>query len=241
MSNEMGSPIFKDSHQINSYISIRIPTVGEIIDNEDAYFDAVCDIVSTPYDLMVQLDDIGIDFTKISEFELFCLLFKRLQESDTSLIFGDWDISGYTTAVNKQTGEMVLWDPKTDTIIDRVLHDNMASFLRKILCLEKITKTPANPEAHKYMLQRARAKLKSAARRRKQTSNLEEYIVALVNCENFKYNFRTVRNLTIYQFYLSLQQIAHKIKFDNTMIGCYAGTIKPSELSNKDQTWIMSF
>ena len=46
-------------------------------------------------------------------------------------------------------------------------------------------------------------------------------------------------NLSIYNFNQSLKQIQHKITFDNTMIGVYAGTIDTSKMSNKDAlSWI---
>ena len=46
-------------------------------------------------------------------------------------------------------------------------------------------------------------------------------------------------DLSIYRFNQSLKQIQHKIAFDNTMTGVYAGTVDTSKLSNKDYlTWI---
>lgn len=235
----MKSILYDRSFRINDDIQIRIPTVGEVFDHEEEYYEAVCSVISTPTDLMVQLEDAGIDFTKINDFELFCLTFPKLQEMDTTLLFGDLDFKGYRVAINKATGEPVLRNPETGSNIDVLIHHQMASFFRKILFLEKNELRPANEEAKKYLLYRARKKLKRAARRRVQKSVLEEYIVALVNCEKFKYDFTTVRDLTIYQFYLSLQEVAHRIRFDNTMIGCYAGTIKSDDLSKEDRTWIM--
>lgn len=236
----MGCLLYSNSYRINDYISIRIPTVGQILDNEDQYYEAVCSIISTPSDLMVQLDDIGADFTEFNEFDIFCIMFQRLKEMDTTLLFGDLDLSKYHISRNKKTGESVIWNPEDDTLIDRLIHMEMSAFFRKMLFIEKKNVKPANEEAKKYLLYRARKKMKRASRKRKEKSALEEYIVALVNCEKFKYDFSSVRDLTIYQFYLSLQEVAHRIKFDNTMIGCYAGTIKPDDLSNEDKTWIMT-
>lgn len=61
----MGGLLYKTEHQINEHISIRIPTIREIIADEDSYFNDVGLIVSTPYDMMVSLDDIHVDFTTI--------------------------------------------------------------------------------------------------------------------------------------------------------------------------------
>ena len=233
----MASLLYLDSYAINDRIKIRIPKVGEILDNEDLYYDAICPIIATPYDMMVQLDDNGIDFTKINSFELFCLMIGKLKEIDTSLVFVDLNLKNFRTAVNEKNGNMILLDINDKTIIDRAIHDQICTFIRKMLYMPKNDKTPGNEEARKYMIERAR--IKQARRKKKKVeSQLERFIVALVNTSEFPYNYETVRNLSIYQFYASLKQISQKIRFDNTMIGCYAGTVKFDDLSSDERTWI---
>ena len=42
-------------------LSIRIPTVGEILEDEFTYYNIVSSLTASPFQYMVQLDDIGID------------------------------------------------------------------------------------------------------------------------------------------------------------------------------------
>lgn len=233
----MPSLLYSNSYPINDRIIIKIPTVGEILDNEDLYYDVVCSIIATPYDMMVQLDDNGIDFTKINAFELFCLMSGKLKEMDTSLVLGDLNLKDFRTALNEESGNLILLNMKDKTVIDRAIHDQICTFIRKMLYMPKNEKTPGNEEARKYMIERARIK-QNRRKKKKQESQLERFIVALVNTSEFHYDYDTVRNLTIYQFYASLRQISQKIRFDNTMIGCYAGTVKFDDLSNDEKTWI---
>lgn len=230
------SLLYETEHKINDYVSIKIPTIQEII-NDDDYFGKIALIVSTPYDMMAQLDSINIDFTQINEWDLFCLLFKQLQTKDLSLIFGDLNLKDFETARNKQNGNTVLINRKTGAVIDRAIHEQICVFLRKLLRLERNEKKPANDEAKKFMIERAKRKLR---RRTKQidASPLESYIIALVNTSEFPYNYKTVLELTIYQFYASLHQIIKKVKFDNLMIGCYAGTVNTKELNPSELNWI---
>lgn len=229
--------LYQTEHKINEYISVKIPTLDEILDNEDEYYGTIALIVSTPYDMMVQLDDINIDFTQINEWDLFCLLFNELQSRDLSMIFGDLNLGDFKTAVNKQNGNIVLRNPKTGAVIDRAIHGKISRFLREILHLEKNDKKPANEEAKKYMIERARKRL-NRNKKRLEKSQLEDYIIALVNTSEFPYDYTSVRGLTIYQFYASLHQIVKKVKFDNLMIGCYAGTVNMKELDQNELNWI---
>lgn len=190
--------------------------------------------------MMVQLDDAGIDFTKINDYELFCLLLPRLKELDTHLLFGELDIRNIQTAVDERDGKLLLVDPETDLRIDRVVHNQICNQLRKMLHITKDVKTPGNDEAKRYMIERARRKQRRL-NKKKPESQIENYVIALVNTEQFPYNYESVRNISILQFYASLNQIVHKIKYDNTMVGFYAGTIKLEDIKMDDRTWIQNF
>lgn len=231
------STLYETKHKINDFITIRVPTIKDIIENEDDYYGNVALIVATPYDMMVQLDDMKIDFTQINEWDLFLLLFNELRTRDLSLIFDGLNLRDFVIAENKQNGNIILVNPKTGVKIDRAIHDQICRYLRKTLRLQKNDKRPANEEARKFLIERTRTKLK---RRRKQLveSQIEKYIVALVNTSEFPYTYESVLGLTINQFYASLHQIVKKIKYDKLMIGCYAGTVNMKELDQNELNWI---
>ena len=152
--------LYKKEYAINDSVRVRIPTVGEILDNEDRYYGMVSMLTAMPIDMMVQLDDIGVDFTKINDYELFLLLFRSLKEQDTSLIFGDLNLRPFQTAVNEQNGLIILVNPETGVKIDRAIHGQIAATLRRIHHLKKDIRKPANAEAKDYLLERARTKMR---------------------------------------------------------------------------------
>ena len=219
-------------------IRIIIPTVGDILDHEDEYYDLVSILTAMPIDLMVQLDDAGVDFTTINEYELFLRLFPAIKQQDTRLIFGDLDLSKFKVAVSEEQNSLVLINTETEVEINRAVQMEIASVLRKIHHLEKNRKKPANQEAKEYMLERAREKLKRK-KRRVQDSHLESLIVALVNTKEFKYDFEETRGLSIYQFNESVRQIIKKVDYDNRMFGVYSGTISAKDLSQDDLNWLI--
>lgn len=229
--------LYKKEYAINQFINVRIPTVGEILDCEDEYYGVVSILTAMPIDMMVQLDDIGVDFTSINEWELFLLLFGTLKERDTSLVFGNLDLKPFQTAINPQNNNVILVNKETGARIDRALHGQIASTLRKIHHLERNNRKPANGEAKEYMLRRAREKMRRQSRRLSD-SQLEELIVALVNTEQFHYGFEGTRELSIYQFNESVRQVIKKIDYDNKMHGIYAGTVSAKDLSQDDLNWL---
>lgn len=229
--------LYKSEFEINDNIKIRIPTIGQILDDEDAYYGLVSMLTAMPIDMMVQLDDVGIDFTSIDEYELFLLLFEIIKGQDTSLVFGDLDLKSFQAAVNEQNGNLVLVNSSTGVVIDRALHGRIADALRKIHHLEKDNRKPANGEAKEYMIERARKKLRRQ-KNRMIDSQLESLIVAVVNTEQFHYGFEGTRELSIYQFNESVRQIIKKIDYDNKMHGIYAGTVSAKDLSQDELNWL---
>lgn len=228
--------LYQSVYDINDSIKIIIPTVGQILNNEDEYYGLVSIITAMPIDLMCELDDLGIDFSTINEWELFLMTFNGIKEQDTSLIFQDLDLSTFEPMVNQQNGQVVLRDEEADITIDRAIHAYISDVLRKIHHLEKNRRKPGNEEAKKYMIERAR--VKQSRKKRKQDSQLESLIVAMVNTEQFKYNFNDVLDLTIYQFNESVRQIIRKTDYQNKMFGVYTGNISSKDLKPEDFDWL---
>lgn len=230
--------LFDKRIEVNEHICINIPTVEEVLKNENEYFGIIALVTSTPSDLMVQLDDVGIDFTQISEWDLFVNLFDGLKDKDVSLVFGETKFSNFKKAINPKNGQLVLFDQETETVIDREIYKKMCMAIRKILCLKKPKKIkPANKEAKEYLIERARIK-QNRAKSKPQKSQIEPFIIALVNSNEFPYNYETIKNITIYQFYASLNQVVKRVQYDKTMIGCYAGTVDMKNLKPDELSWI---
>ena len=229
--------LYQRQYKINDDVQVVIPTVGEIIDDEDAYYGLVSLLTAMPIDMMVPLSDAGVDFTKINDYELFLMLFSGIKTQDTHLVFGDLDLSKFELATNSNNDTVVLWNQETNVVIDRAIHGQIANILRKIHHLEKNLRKPGNDEAKEYMIQRARDKQRRN-RNRKTESQLESLIVAMVNSEQYKYDFEGTRELSIYQFNESVRQIINKVDYQNRMIGVYTGNIDSKHLSQDDLNWL---
>ena len=64
-------------YEINDKISVHVPTVNEIFDfGDQKYYSIVQTLIATPFDLMVELDDIGIDYESITNYQLFLLMMR---------------------------------------------------------------------------------------------------------------------------------------------------------------------
>jgi hypothetical protein len=226
------------SIEIAPNFSLKIPTVGEILEDEYSYYNIAYALTASPFQYMVQLDDIGVDYTQISSYEFFKILFFMNRTNDLSLLFGDLDISQFDIYLDKQTKNEVLYNPQNDITIDELVYNTLADMIRKINMFEKVKSKPGNESAKRYLLEKERKRLKRNANK-KTEPYLEKLVIALVNTNEFSFDYDTCMDLSIYRFNQSFKQIQHKINFDNTMTGVYSGTIDTSKMNNKDSlSWI---
>lgn len=216
-------------------LSIRIPTVGEILEDEFTYYNIITSLTASSFQYMVQLDDMGIDFTTISDYQLFMMLFFVYVKSDLSILFKDLDTSDFI--VKHEGNSEFLYSPSNNIEINEKVYNDIVDVIRKINLLEKVKYKPGNEAARKYLLEKERKKQKRNAKK-KQEPYLEKLVIALVNTAEFPYDYDSCMDLSIYKFNQSFKQIQHKIAFDKTMIGVYAGTVDHSKLSKDNLTWI---
>lgn len=271
-----------DKIPITDKIYIRIPTVGKVLEHEQIYYSLTYNLTSSPYQQMVRLDDMGIDYSEISEWELFMQTmysysifitqmklkikelsdsFDELEETEQvkcakeiqslsgdleemlegfKLVFGDLQIEGFQIIKDPQLDEIMLYNPYTDTRIDRITHLELTKAIRELNLYEHVKSKPANENAKKYLLEQERKKQKRIARKPYEPY-LEKLIISLVNTSEFPYNYETCMDLSLYKFNQSFKQIQHKINFDNTMVGVYAGTVSTKDMKDKSVlSWIQT-
>lgn len=229
-----------DRIYITDKIYIRIPTVREVLEDEQRYYNIISSLTASPYQFMVQLDDMGIDYTTITNYELFMRLFPMFAKSDLSIIFGDLYTEDYNAYYDNSNSTNIIYSPTNgmDYKIDELIYTQIVDTLRKLNNIEKVTKKPGNEEAKRYLLEKERKKQKRNANKPYEPY-LEKMIIALVNRPEFKYNYEETMNLSIYKFNQSFKQIQTSITFDKTMIGVYAGTVDTSKMTDKScLSWI---
>jgi hypothetical protein len=80
------------------------------------------------------------------------------------------------------------------------------------------------------MVVKIERKNRKIAERDKGYNELDALTLYLVNNANFKYNFNTVRDLSIYDFLSSSKQILKAEHVDKLLIGGYSGGIDLSKI-----------
>ena len=99
---------FGDPYIVNDYVTITMPKIGEIVKfGEKQYYSMVQTMSAIPSEMKSQLWDLGIDWTQITDFQLFMMLAPSLPKDKTSILFGDLDFQNLKVFENFAVNNIV--------------------------------------------------------------------------------------------------------------------------------------
>ncbi|MCD7996368.1 MAG: hypothetical protein LUH21_03945 [Clostridiales bacterium] len=234
-------PIYRGNDFIvNDKITIHQCTLDEICTyGEYNYFALINTLTAVGADMKFQLFDAGIDYTKISDYQLFySFLCRGISQEQSSIILGTLDFSKFEILSRQDTGDLVLYDKSDNIIIDEYTYLLIVEVLRKMHGLKRNNQIPANESTKQALIEDARDEYIANINKR-HTSQLKNMISTMINSEGFKYNHDEVWNMKINAFLDSVKRI-NKIKDAGLLLQSgYSGYgVNLKDIPNKRLDWL---
>lgn len=222
---------------VNSQITVRNPTLSEIEDyGEQRYVGEIASIVMRPYDAAVMLDDMGMDYQTVKDFDFF-LMTARLTLADGALILPGLNFKDAKIGTNPENGQAILYDKNGKFIIDELAYQQIVDYVRLIHFIpSRVEHDVANSAAKQFLLRSMRSKM----RRHKNKPFESQYspiISSLVNSSGFKYNYDSVWSLHVSQLWDAFYRMNKIQSYQNTMLGIYTGNIDSKKIDKDMMTW----
>lgn len=224
-------------------LTLLQPSLGQIRDfGEQRFYNTFWTLCSAPWDMPSALDDVGLNFMEITEWQLFQSMAIGFNKEQTSLIFGDLDFSSFQLMKRMQedgTEDVVLFNASNNMIIDEALYKQFISYVKAMIGFEHSGKKAGNEATRKLLIQDDRKQKKRNAKKTYE-SILYNGVISLVNTEEFKYNYHTIWEITLLQFTKSLIQIQGKKAACALLQGGMSGFCDTSKIPQKDFQWMYS-
>ena len=227
---------------VSDHIVIHQPTLSEICDyGERNYYNMIYQLTSTPQSMKSQLWDIGIDYTEITPYQLFYnFLYKIYPQEQTSIIFGDLDLTNFQVMQRKDDKSIALcqYIDNDLVIIDEFTYNMIVDYLRAVHNIEKDERMPANESTKMILIEDDRDAIE-INQKKEYHSQLKNLISSMINCEGFKYNHSQVWDMKINAFMDSVKRIT-KIKNANLLLQSgYSGFgINLKDVDKKQLNWL---
>lgn len=231
---------FGDDFVINQYITVHHPKIGDIVDmGENEYFGLVYTLAAIPSDMKPQLWDMGICWEDISDFEFFYLLTRTLAPEKTQVFFGDLDLTKFELAKNNSNDEIVMYQRKgkKDIVIDNSIYIRIATAIRKMHSITPKVEEAGSKTVQKILIEEDRKKL-NKIKDAPSGSHLVPMISSLINCSEFKYDLKGIRELPVYAFFDSIARIQIIKSASALLQGCYSGMLDTGKINKKELNWM---
>ena len=238
---------FGDDYKVNDYITIHQPSIQEILDfGENETYASIAPFTGNTTSYRLQLWDLGIDWNKLSDFELFIMLVQGMKKETTSLIFGDFDFSilkpfMYTDVEGNQSTILADDQMNPQYIIDEQLYLHIREYIRVMFDQHPKVEKAKGKMTKEMIIDEERMKLEMA--KQKTTSVNKSFLLplisAMVNHPGFKYKKNELREVQIVEFMDSVKRLQVYESTRALMSGMYSGMLDTSKMNlNKELNWL---
>ena len=225
-----------DPYVINEHIIIAQPTIGQIAEyGEKAYYSMVHTLCAIPSDMKSQLEDMGLDYEKVEDFELFMMFAPTLQNESTSILFGDADFSKLKVIKNPQNDQIVLADRETGLVIDVLIYERIVNYLRKVHGLKKKVEHAANKYTKKVLIEEDRRNIEL-----NKNKPYKSFLTPLVSAVKVRMGYTKdyIKNMGIVEFMDDVQRLQIVHNADALLHGVYGCMIDAKKFNKKDLNWM---
>ena len=250
---------FGDTYWVTDKIKILQPTLGDIIEFGDSkFYSIISTLCANTTSFRLQLWDMKpkIDWTKISDYELFMWLINNFTSEDTFLIFGDLNLSWFKPLVqedeNGNTKIVLVYIPRDvngnplpisyeDTIIiDEFVYIRIVDYLRCMFDIHpKEERNVKGKTTKQWIIDEERMNLEAEKKknkdRKKRKSFLYPLISSMVNHPGFKYKKNELKEVGIVEFMDSVKRLQTYESVRALMSGMYSGMLDTSKLDLKEE------
>ena len=235
-------------HVVDSCNDIIIyqPTIGEIIKFGERRFNSTLNIFvcnTTSYRLPLWKNK--IDWNQISDFELFCLIYKGIEKEASDLIFRGINFSLFElgTMVTDGKEHPVLVDKENHYIINENAYNHISQYLRTVFNIFPEEKLTDDNVMKKWYIQKDERQLRNEEAKAKEGKGKEPYsiqpiISACINHPGFKYKLQDLKDIGVCEFYDSVKRLQIYESSTALMKGIYSGFINGKEINSENYNFM---
>ena len=238
--DELSNVIYGEPYIINDELIINNPTIEEIYKfGEKKYWQLISAIVSRPYDAMVKLDDMGINYLKIPEYDFFIMQAIHLKSEETKILFGDFSFENLNLMPSEDGSDILLVKNNGKVVFDKISYTMMVQYIRYIHFIkEKVEYDVANEIMRKQLIKDTRRRMEREKKKNKQfESILSGIISSIVNSSGCVTTYEDTKKMHISQLYDSYMRICKILNYQQTVTGVYTGTVSYKDLDKSILDW----
>lgn len=229
-----------DNIRIASGITLKQPTIGEIANyNEEEYFRIAQTLCATPSSMKVSLDDMGLDYMQVEDFQLFIMLCGSLTPDKTKPLLGDLDLTRFKPYSIGESEEVVMANGEIDEngnpiIINSIIYEVLVTYIRKMHNFKKQVDKAGNAITRKILIDEDR---KNAERNKGKP--YKSFLVPLISSLQGRqgYTKEYICNMGLYEFMNQINRVQIIVQADAALGGMYSGFVDTKKMDKTVLDW----
>lgn len=231
-----GEPFIIHSDIANDIV-INQPTIGDIIKCEKKLYSAVTTLIANSTMYRVQLWDMKLDWNKVSDFTLFCMLVGSLDVDSTKLLFGDLDFGKFELLPmpieDSDEVKYILYNEEQNYIIDEETHLLMSNYIKHMFNMFPKTEKAKGKSTKEWIIQEDKENMEKH-KNDGYSSPLLPLISSCLNHPGFKYKKNELKEVGIVEFMDSVQRIQVYESSTALLKGIYGGFVDSSKINKEE-------
>lgn len=221
---------------INDKITVRQPTIREIINNGEAsYLSTVQTLCSTSSNMKYQLSTMNVDWEKVDDWQMAQSIWPTLPKESTQLILGDIDLSAMKLFENKQNGGIVMYNPETQVKIDEGIYWRIVDYLRKVHGFTRAHDKSSTPFAHEMAIEMDKEEIEKN-KNKEYKSFLYPMISSLKGRQGYTKQY--ILDMQMFEMMDEINRLQIIVSTDSLLIGMNSGMVDTKKIPKENFNWM---
>lgn len=231
-----GEPYLVDCEDTQGSITVYEPSIGDIVKlGQDRFFATLNIFVTNPTANRLVLWEAGIDWNSVSDFQLFCTLYKNIDPEVSTLLFKDVDWEGFQLYSKRlpdsEKEEVVLVNMDQNIEINETVYEYIHQYLQKGFNMKPEVELTDDKLLKEWWIRKDTIALQQKLKKKKKEDyTLKSMISACINHPGFKYKRNELREVGVFEFYDSVQRLQIYEQATACMKGLYSGFVDGSKI-----------
>ena len=243
---------FGKPFDVGNGMTIYQPTIGQILNiGEEKFYSTLYIFVGNPTMFRLQLWDMGVDWNKITSYDLFMSTITGINKEVSDLLFGDFDFSSF--ALYGKNIEQINDDGETEIIQIPTLYSQsldieiskddytlISEYLQVMFNIHPKVERAKGRATKEAIIEEDRMNLAMRQKEKQSGSILLPLISSCLNHPGFKYKLNELEDVGICYFMDSVQRLQVYESSTAVMKGMYSGFVDGSKIKPENYNWMRS-
>ena len=238
---------FDEPFHVTKDITIYVPTVQDIINfGEDEFWSVVNIFIANTTTFRLPLWEAGIDWNKISDFQLFGMLVKHVEPSKSSILFGDIDFTKFEMLAREPvvdesadpnlevSPELILYSDEQDIVITEEDYNLIALYIRTMFGMFPKVEKAKGKATKQAIIDEDKMNRENKKDDDDSSSILLPLISSCLNHPGFKYKKNELREVGIVEFMDSVQRLQVYESTTALLKGIYSGMVDAKDIDAEE-------